>query len=253
MERLQVIKIGGNVIDNPEALESFLDDFSKIPGKKILVHGGGKAATAMAARLGVETKMIDGRRITSPEMLDVAVMVYAGLINKKIVAALQSRGTDAIGLSGADGLAVKAVKRPPVPIDYGEAGDITGVNSRFFKGLLEMGLTPVVCAISCSEDGRLLNTNADTIATEIAIGLSDKYSADLIFCFEKDGVLDAENKVIPSVNEEICNTLMAENVISAGMLPKIKNSLDACRKGVEKVIIKNSRKLLEEGGTLIGL
>lgn len=252
---VNVVKIGGNVIDNPEALERFLDDFVKIPTLKILVHGGGKIATAMAGKLGVETQMIDGRRVTSPEMLDVALMVYAGLINKKIVAGLQKRGCNAIGLCGADGMTVEARKRAPLPIDYGQVGDVVAVNRWTIDKLLSAELTPVFCAISCDFDGNLLNTNADSIATEIARGIAELRDTRLTFCFEKRGVLadvDDPDSVIEYINRSNFNELKDSGVISAGMLPKVENALKAVASGVESVTIKSSAELLNESGTVVG-
>lgn len=251
---VNVVKIGGNVIDNPEALDKFLDDFVKIPTLKILVHGGGKIATAMAAKLGVETMMIDGRRVTSPAMLDVALMVYAGLINKKIVAGLQKRGCNAIGLCGADGMSVEARKRSPKPIDYGQVGDVVAVNQWVIDKLLKAELTPVFCAISCDFDGNLLNTNADTMATEIAQGLTELRDTRLTFCFEKRGVLadvDNPDSVIESIDRQSFAELKENGTINSGMLPKIENALKAVAQGVESVTIKSSEELLSESGTVI--
>lgn len=257
MKRLSVVKIGGNVIDNPAALEKFLDDFAALPAPKLLVHGGGKIATSVAGALGIESRMIEGRRVTSPEMLDVAVMVYAGLVNKRVVAGLQRRGCDAAGLCGADGKAVTATKRPPVSVggqtvDYGMVGDVVGVDCGFISSLLEKGVTPVFCAISYSEADGLLNTNADTIATEVAVAMSSAYDTRLLFCFEKEGVLrdvDDPSSVITEITASTFEGLRAEGAVHSGMVPKISNALRAVGRGVGSVGIKNSARLLEKAGT----
>lgn len=184
---ITVVKIGGNVVDNPEALGRFVTDFAKLPGKKILIHGGGKEATRLSARLGIETTMIDGRRVTSRETLDVVTMVYAGLVNKRIVAALQAAGCNAIGLSGADAAVITATKRPAAPVDYGFVGDIdpAKINSSFIDTLLSSGIVPVFCAITHDGNGSLLNCNADSVASAVAIAASRIDTATLVFCFEK--------------------------------------------------------------------
>lgn len=255
--KLTVVKIGGNVIDSTTRLDGFLDDFARLEGAKMLVHGGGKVATELASRLGVATEMIDGRRVTSSEMLDVAVMVYAGLINKKIVAGLQARGCNAVGLSGADGMAVKAHKRPATTVDYGFVGDVYDVNASLLTALLEAGMVPVFCAISCDSSGQLLNTNADTIAAAVTSAAASIAPATLVYCFEKPGVLrdvSDENSVIKTITPEDFDKYRAEGVIARGMLPKIENSLRSVRNGVEKVIIKSSADLLNENtGTVICL
>lgn len=252
---ITVVKIGGNVIDNPEQLKSFLKDFAKIAGPKILVHGGGKLATRMAAELGVETRMIDGRRVTSPEMLEIAVMVYAGIINKRIVAALQAIGCDAIGLCGADMHCIISVKRPATPVDYGEVGDVDTVNSSSLKMLLDNSITPVICAITADYDGNLLNTNADTIATCVAKAMSEEALTRLIFCFEKDGVLaDVNNagSVIRTITPDSVDELIARGVISDGMIPKVTNAIQAITtSGLDSVIIKSSTRLHDDSGTCI--
>ena len=187
--KLSVVKIGGNVIEDEKALDVFLTVFSKLEGLKILVHGGGKLATQLATKLGIESKMIDGRRITDAETVDIITMVYGGLANKKIVAQLQAKNTNAIGLSGADGNSIQAHKRPVKEIDYGFVGDIDSVNSGLLTKLLSADLTPIFCALSHDGAGQLLNTNADTIASEIAIGMASSYETTLYYCFEKKGVL----------------------------------------------------------------
>ena len=252
---LKVIKIGGNVIDNPEELKVFVQAFASLAGPKILVHGGGKLATRMAERLGVETKMIDGRRVTSPEMLDIAVMMYAGLVNKHIVGLLQKSGCDAAGVCGADGHCVTSVKRSPEPIDYGQVGDVTGINTRFFGSLFDAGVTPVVCAITADLSGQLLNTNADSVASAIAKGLSYEYETSLVYCFEKSGVMgnvDDETTLINRLTPSLAQDLIADGTIQGGMIPKVTNALEiVTNTPVKNVIIKSSRNLTNDLGTLI--
>lgn len=255
-DTIKVIKIGGNVIDNPVALQSFVKDFAKLSGPKVLVHGGGKEATRLCSRLGIETQMINGRRVTDRETLDIVTMVYAGLINKRIVALLQSEGCDAIGLSGADGNVIKAKRRPANPIDYGFVGDISTdqINDAFISLLLNHGLTPVFCAINHDGAGELLNCNADSVASAVAIACSRIAPTDLTFCFEKAGVLsdiDDENSVIRSITSSNYNTLLSDGTISGGMHPKIENAFKAISEGVNSVIIKSSSDLLLDAGTVI--
>ena len=254
METLKVIKIGGNVIDTPLALEAFLKDFAALPGAKILVHGGGAIASRTLKRMGIEPKMIDGRRVTDAETLQVVTAVYAGLINKIIVATLQKYGCNAIGLSGADANAITSRKRPATPVDYGFVGDIEKVNKDTFEALLAAGMTPVVCAINHDGAGTLLNTNADTIASGIACTLCGIRQVELVLCFEKDGVLadkDDAGSVIPLIDKPLFEKLKADGTINAGMLPKLKNAFDAIDAGVSKVIIKNSARLTDDSGTTI--
>lgn len=245
---LSIIKIGGNVIDDPQKLEAFLEKFSALSGKKILVHGGGKIATRIAADMGVEAKLVEGRRITDAEMLKVVTMVYAGLTNKSIVASLQKFGCDAIGLSGADGNAIKAVKRPVKEIDYGFVGDILvdSVNAPAIKRFLESGFVPVFSAITHNGHGQLLNTNADTIASALAVALAKLYDVSLLYCFEKNGVLrDVNNdaSVIESIKSADFESLKAEKIIHDGMIPKMHNAFDAIGKGVKNVFIGNADNL----------
>jgi acetylglutamate kinase len=205
LDTVYIIKIGGNIIDNETALASFLRSVAAVPGKKILVHGGGKLATQLATRLGVEQQLVDGRRITDAETLKIVTMVYAGYINKNIVTQLQASGANAIGLTGADGNMILAHKRRHATIDYGFAGDIDTVNSSFIKSLLEQGLTIVAAPITHDENGQLLNTNADTIAQELATALSELYAVKLIYCFEKKGVLldvNDENSLIAKIDSQ---------------------------------------------------
>lgn len=255
-DEIKVIKIGGNVIDNPVALKSFIKDFAKLDGKKVLVHGGGKEATRLCSRLGIETQMINGRRVTDRETLDIVTMVYAGLINKRIVSLLQSEGCDAIGLSGADGNVIKANRRPANPVDYGFVGDISTdqINDAFISLLLNHGLTPVFCAINHDGSGELLNCNADSVASAVAIACSRIARTDLTFCFEKAGVLsdiDDENSVIRNITSSNYEKLRSEGTISGGMLPKIENAFKAISEGVNSVIIKSSSDFLLDSGTVI--
>ncbi|SFS58953.1 acetylglutamate kinase [Sphingobacterium wenxiniae] len=252
---LNIVKIGGNVIDDESELQRFLEKFAALPGKKILVHGGGKIATRLAAEIGIEAKMVEGRRITDEPMLDVVTMVYAGLTNKKIVAALQKHGCDALGLSGADANSIKAVKRPVKDIDYGFVGDILvdSVNKLGVKKFLEAGFTPIFSAITHNGLGQLLNTNADTIASALAVSLSDLYETSLVYCFEKNGVLrdvNDDNSVIQSITEKDFDSLKSEGVIYEGMVPKLQNAFHAIGKGVKNVYIGNAANLhlFQQGG-----
>ncbi|MBS1607625.1 MAG: acetylglutamate kinase [Bacteroidetes bacterium] len=253
MESLIIIKIGGNIIDDEKSLHSFLQSFSSIDGKKILVHGGGKLATQLAQKLGIEQTMIDGRRITDAETLKVVTMVYAGYINKNIVATLQANGCNAIGLSGADGNAMLAHKRNHPTIDYGFAGDVDTINTDFLSALLEKNISIVFAPITHDKKGQLLNTNADTIAQELAKGLSKQYTVTLIYSFEKAGVLldiNDESSVIKTINWEYYQQLKpspsgAGGKIFAGMIPKLDNAFTALNNGVNKVIIGKAEKLKE--------
>lgn len=257
-QTINVVKIGGNVIDNPEALAAFLRDFTAMPGRKILVHGGGKEATRMSAGLGIETTMIEGRRVTDRPTLDVVTMVYAGLINKRIVTLLQSGGCNAIGLTGADGNVIPATRRSPDPVDFGFVGDIDPamVSDSFIGLMLDNGYTPVFCAICHDSDGSLLNCNADSVAAAVAIAASRTAPARLTFCFEKPGVMtdvDDETSVIPLVTAETFPQLKAEGTIAGGMIPKIKNALDSASRGVAEVRICRADMLNTSGGTIIRL
>jgi acetylglutamate kinase len=261
-ENLFVIKIGGNVIDDSNNLIAFLKEFSNIEAKKILVHGGGKIATAIGDKLGIQSKYIDGRRITDDDTIDLVTMVYGGLVNKKIVASLQSIHCNAIGITGADANLLPAKKRPIKEIDFGWVGDVDAENieANSWKLFLENGLTPVAAPLTHDNDGHMLNTNADTIASVIAVSLSSQYDVSLIFCFEKNGVLenvDDENSVINAINHENYLTLKNSNKLFAGILPKIDNAFDAINKGVNEVIIGNSSHLAQlisgSGGTKISL
>ncbi|WP_370632811.1 acetylglutamate kinase [Pedobacter sp. MC2016-14] len=253
--QLTVIKIGGNVIDNSEKLHQFLLDFTALPGQKILIHGGGKIATELGLSLGIEAKMVEGRRITDIETLRIVTMVYAGLINKNMVAQLQAKGCNAIGLTGADGNIVKAVKRPVKDIDYGFVGDldVSSVSSATLGQLLNAGLVPVLCAITHDGDTQLLNTNADTIASAVAVAMSDLYDTRLVYCFEKKGVLsdvDDDSSLVPEIRMNEFEGLKAEGVVSGGMIPKLHNAFEAIKSGVTEVYIGKADELVQinEGG-----
>lgn len=250
---IKIIKIGGNVVDNPLELENFCRDFSSLEGPKILVHGGGAVANKIQEALGRKPLKIEGRRVTDEKTLGVVTMVYSGLCNKTIVSLLQKYGCNALGLSGCDGDCIRASKRGPLGgIDYGYIGDVKpeSINKEFFLGLLSAGITPVVCAINHDGKGQLLNTNADTIASSIASALG----AELTICFEKDGVLlDLEDpgSLVREISRESYLTLKADGTVSQGMIPKIENAFKAISLGAWGVTIKNSRNLLNDIGTLI--
>jgi acetylglutamate kinase len=246
--KLSVIKIGGDVLDNEQFLMQFLDLFSSVDGAKVLVHGGGKLATQLSAQLNVPTQMIDGRRVTDEETLKIITMVYTGYINKNIVAQLQSRGCNAIGLSGTDGNLIQAHKRVNTNPDYGFAGDVDEVNSALIKTLLQSGLTLVIAPVTHDKKGQLLNTNADTIAQKIAQAMSTAYDTQLVYCFEKNGVLKDihdEESTVPFITEKNAQQLISEGIIHSGMLPKIHNALEALKKGVHHITIGKWDKLPE--------
>jgi acetylglutamate kinase len=248
MESLLVIKIGGNIIDDEQKLSSFLHTFSGVSDKKILVHGGGKLATKLAEQMNIPQQMVEGRRITDGETLKIVTMVYAGLINKNIVAQLQANNCNAIGITGADGNCIQAHKRVHATMDYGFAGDIDTINATFLTSLLEQGGTPVVSPITHDKKGQLLNTNADTIAQELAKALSKDYYVQLVYSFEKDGVLlDVENpdSVIKKLDPSYYSELKQKGKIFAGMIPKLDNAFAALDSGVKKVIIGKAEALPE--------
>ena len=289
---IKVIKIGGNIVDNPELLRKFARDFAEMPGMKILVHGGGVMASQMQKAMGMVPQMIEGRRVTDEDTLKVVTMVYAGWCNKNITALLQSERCNAIGLSGADGNAIRASKRAPMKVqnaqtgedmmvNYGYVGDVTAesVNAKFLYSLLERGITPVLCAINHDGEGNLLNTNADTIASSVAVAMANyryrsprevcckcedcthcsddgrlTHIVNLIYCFEKDGVLydkDDDTSVIPEINEEYFAQLKTEGRVADGMIPKLSNAFKAISNGVDKVIIKHALNLNSNIGTTL--
>lgn len=246
---LKVIKIGGNVIDNPKALADFLRLFASLEGPKVLIHGGGKIATQLAKDMGIESKMIDGRRVTDETSLRIVTMVYAGWINKSIVAALQAEGCTSLGLSGPDGGMVQAKKRNPIPVDYGFVGDIEEVNGKALAQLIEAGYAPIFAPITADASGQLLNTNADTMAQAIAIALSDFFQVNLVYCFEKPGVLrdpQDDHSVIPSIHASYFEELKANGTVTAGMIPKLENALKAVSKGVHLVRLCLADHLMNE-------
>ena len=245
-KKLSVIKIGGSLIEDEKILNEFLCDFTKLEGLKILVHGGGKLATQLAGKLGIETKMNEGRRITDAETVKVITMVYGGLVNKTIVAKLQAENCNALGLSGADLNSIQSVKRPVAEIDYGYAGDVEKVNKKMISLLLNNGISPVFCAITHDKKGQLLNTNADTIASEIAIALSEDFETDLYYCFEKQGVLmdiNDENSVIEHIDTKNYRQLKEAKIIADGMLPKLHNCFNSLERNVSKVCIGNVKMI----------
>ena len=245
---LYIVKIGGNIIDDEVKLASFLKDFSDIEQPKILVHGGGKLATRLADKLGVEQKLVDGRRITDAETLKIVTMVYAGYVNKNIVAILQANNCNAIGLCGADGDAILAHKRQHPVLDYGFVGDVDAINTGLLKSLLDQHIAIVFAPITHDQQGQLLNTNADTIAQELAKGLSEDYDVQLIYSFEKSGVLldtNDDSTVIPELNREYYQQLKTKQKIFAGMIPKLDNAFAALDIGVNKVIIGKAEQLKE--------
>ena len=285
---IRVVKIGGNVVDNPELLKKFVADFAEMPGMKILVHGGGVMASQMQKSMGMVPQMIEGRRVTDEETLRVVTMVYAGWCNKNITALLQAEGCNAIGLTGADGNAIKARKRPPVhveslgqEVDYGFVGDVSAesVNAKFIYSLLEKGIVPAFNAINHDGEGNLLNTNADTIASSVATAMANyqyrtrrevccrceecthcsddgrlTHIVELLYCFEKDGVLydkDDDSSVIPEIDREKFAQLKEEGRVADGMIPKLTNSFKAIDNGVERVVIKHARNLLNPLGTIL--
>ena len=248
---IKVIKIGGGVLENEAQRNQFLQQFAAIEGPKVLVHGGGRLATTMADRMGVETHMIDGRRVTDKETLDIVTMVYGGLVNKQVVAQLQTMGVNAIGLTGVDGGWMRSIKRPlKNGIDYGYVGDVEEVNGDYLRMLLDNGLTPIIAPITFSKEGLLLNTNADTVASQTAISLAPE--VELTFCFEKAGVLsnpDDEASVIAKITPETYTQLKADGIISGGMIPKIDNAFAAIEHGVQSVRITHSNQI--QDGTII--
>ena len=254
-KKLTIVKVGGAIVEDEAQLIQLLKNFCAIEGPKILVHGGGRRATKMAERLGIETKMVEGRRITDEQMLEVVTMVYGGLVNKHVVASLQALGVDAIGLTGADGDIIRSMKRPiKNGIDYGYVGDVKKADSTKIARFIETGLTPVIAPLTHDGQGNILNTNADTMASETAKALAELYDVTLIFSFEKKGVLsnpDDEESVIPIITREDFERYRADGIISGGMLPKIENALEAVEAGVSQVIITLATAIDGQHGTII--
>ena len=254
MEKLTLVKVGGKIVEEPETLRQLLSDFSKIQGKKVLVHGGGRSATAMAAKLGIESKMVNGRRITDEETLKVVTMVYGGLVNKQIVAGLQAIGVNALGLTGADLNYMRSVKRPVKDVDYGFVGDVKEVNSDILADLIARDVVPVLAPLTHDKAGNMLNTNADTIAGEAAKALASHFDVTLMFCFEKKGVLMSETddeSVISSITPSLFEKYVANGIISGGMIPKLENSFEAINAGVKQVVITRADLIHTDGGTKI--
>ncbi|MDD6357047.1 MAG: acetylglutamate kinase [Bacteroidales bacterium] len=253
-KKLTLIKVGGQIVEEPETLKALLADFSKIEGCKVLVHGGGRAATRIASQLGIESKMVNGRRVTDAPMLDVVTMVYGGLVNKKIVAGLQSLGVNALGLTGADMNYMRSDKRPVKEVDYGFVGDVKKMNSDLLADLISKGIVPVLAPLTHDGKGNMLNTNADTIAGEAAKALAMHFDVTLMFCFEKKGVLrDAndEESVIPLITKADFEKYVADGTVQGGMIPKLENAFDALQSGVKEVIITRSDEIGKNSGTTI--
>lgn len=253
-EQLTIVKVGGKIVEEPETLRQLLNDFSAVPGHKLLVHGGGRSATALAARLGIESRMINGRRITDAETLDVVTMVYGGLINKRIVAGLQAAGINAVGLTGADMDVIRSAKRPVGEIDYGFAGDVKRVDGERLAALIREDIVPVMAPLTHDGQGQILNTNADTIAGEAAKALACHFEVKLVFCFEKKGVLRNEQdecSLIPQLNRAEFDRYVREGVIQGGMIPKLENAFEALDAGVEQVVITSASALAKGEGTLV--
>lgn len=265
MDKITVVKVGGAVVEDPQQLASLLDNFSAIPGKKILVHGGGRRATKVAAELGIESHMVGGRRITDKEMLSVVTMVYGGLVNKNLVAQLQAKGVNALGLTGADMDIIRSHKRPlkkvkmddgtEQMVDFGYVGDVDRADGERLAQLLNAGIIPVVAPLTHDGEGNILNTNADTMASTVAKALAEYFDVTLIFSFEKKGVLsnpDDDNSVIPTITRASYIKYVEDGVISGGMMPKIENALEAVEAGVKRVIITLADNIAKENeGTVI--
>ena len=255
MEKLTLIKVGGKIVEEEATLHALLDRFADLPGHKVLVHGGGRSATQLATRLGIESRMVEGRRITDAETLNVVTMVYGGLVNKRIVANLQARGLNALGLTGADMDVIRSMKRPVKEVDYGFVGDVKQVNANLLADLIAKGVVPVMAPLTHDGQGHLLNTNADTIAGETAKALAHHFEVTLVYCFEKRGVLRSEsddNSVIPTIDRPSFQQLVSEGIIQGGMIPKVENSLQAVEAGVKAVIITKADAigLAGEGTTI---
>jgi len=254
-QKLTIVKVGGAVVEDETQLTQLLKDFSAISGPKVLIHGGGRRATQVAASLGIESKMVGGRRITDADMLSVVTMVYGGLVNKNLVARLQANGVNALGLTGADIDVIRSHKRPLKDgIDFGFVGDVDKADGQMLSRLIEAGITPIMAPLTHDGQGNILNTNADTIASETAKALAPFYDVTLIFSFEKKGVLsnpDDDDSVIPTITRADFERYKADGTISGGMLPKIENALSAIDKGVNRVIITLATAIDGNSGTII--
>ena len=239
-EKITIIKVGGKIVEEHESLNSLLDRFAQIEGRKVLIHGGGRSATRIAERLGIESRMVGGRRITDSDTLQVVTMVYGGLVNKNIVAQLQARGVNALGLTGADCNIIRAHKRPVGEVDYGFVGDVDRADGAMLSRLIEQGIVPIIAPLTHDGNGNMLNTNADTMASETAKALSAHYETRLIYSFEHPGVMrdpDDAASLIPTITRESYRTLLADGTVSGGMIPKIDNAFNAIENGVREVII----------------
>lgn len=254
MNKLTVIKVGGKIVEEEESLKQLLDDFSRIEGHKILVHGGGRSATKIAERLGIQSNMVDGRRITDAATLQIVTMVYGGLVNKNIVARLQALDVNALGLTGADMDVIRSEKRPVKEIDYGFVGDVKHVKSQTLQWLIDKDIVPIMAPLTHDGKGNILNTNADTIAAETAQAMSAHYDVTLVYCFEKKGVLmdeNDDNSVISRLDKELYKKYIDEGVITGGMLPKLDNAFRSIEKGVKAVIITQASEIGKDSGTRI--
>lgn len=254
MNKLTLVKVGGKIVEDSETLKQLLSDFAKIEGHKVLVHGGGRSATAIATKLGIESQMVNGRRITDEETLKVVTMVYGGLVNKQIVAGLQAIGVNALGLTGADLNYMRSEKRPVKDVDYGFVGDVKEVNADILADLITRGVVPVLAPLTHDNAGNMLNTNADTIAGEAAKALAKHFEVTLMFCFEKKGVLMSETddeSVIAEITPALFEKYVAEGIINGGMIPKLENSFDAINAGVKQVVITRADLIHTNGGTKI--
>lgn len=251
---LTIVKVGGAVVEDGAQLDSLLSAFAAIEGRKVLVHGGGRRATTIASRLGVESRMVNGRRITDGAMLEVVTMVYGGLVNKDIVARLQMRGVNSIGLTGADGGVILSHKRPVKDVDYGFVGDVEHVDGSRLSSLIEGGFTPVMAPLTHDGHGQMLNTNADTIAAETAKALAERYDVTLMYCFEKPGVMadpDDDSTLIPVITRQDFKRLKADGTVTGGMLPKLENAFSAIDAGVSRVNITLSTAIDGRHGTMV--
>ena len=254
MNKLTVIKVGGKIVEEEESLKQLLDDFARIEGHKILVHGGGRSATKIAERLGIQSNMVDGRRITDAATLQIVTMVYGGLVNKNIVARLQALDVNALGLTGADMDVIRSEKRPVKEIDYGFVGDVKYVKSETLQWLIDKDIVPIMAPLTHDGKGKILNTNADTIAAETAQAMSAHYDVTLVYCFEKKGVLmdeNDDNSVISRLDKELYKKYIDEGVITGGMLPKLDNAFRSIEKGVKAVIITQASEIGKDSGTRI--
>lgn len=254
MDKLTIIKVGGKIVEEEQSLRQLLKDFSLIEGYKVLVHGGGRSATKLAEKLGIESRMVNGRRVTDRDTLEIVTMVYGGLVNKNIVAGLQALGVNALGLTGADMNIIRSEKRPVKEVDYGFVGDVKEVNSETLSSLIQQGIVPILAPLTHDKEGNILNTNADTIAGETAKALALKFDVTLIYCFEKKGVLMNENddeSVIPDINKATFEQLVKDGIVQGGMIPKLENAFQSIEKGVKEVIITSASEFGENTGTRI--